>query len=124
MDFLKTEKGSEQLSQFFNETYSTPEVFAHEKEIKIMRRLRILQKMARENSTTTYPHWLPVLKKILQNQKEEWVVQRQALKNLKPYWPQFSEKERDLLLSKVDLRAKTTWHLSDQEFVRLFENIP
>lgn len=124
IDFLKTEKGAEQLTSFFAAVDTISEPLSHEKEIKIMRRLRILQKMAAENVREPNSHWLPVLQKILENQNEAWVVQRQALKNIQPYWQQFSEKQRDLLLSKIDLRAKTTWHMSDREFVQLFESIP
>lgn len=123
-EYLKTEKGSNQLVHFFNEPYSKSDVSIYEKELRIMQRLRILQKMASANSISPHIQWLPVLQKILQNPKEEWVVQRQALKTLHPYWPHFSEKERDRLLSQIDLRAKTTWHLSDKEFVQLFEKIP
>ena len=125
VEFLKTEKGSDQLAQVFQQNNTKSEEFSHEKEVKIMRRLRLLQKMtAVTNTTKPHSQWLPLLQKILQNTDESWVVQRQALKNMLPYWSQISEKQRDLILSNVDLRAKSTWYLSDKEFVQLFENSP
>ena len=90
-------------------------------EQEIMDRLYLLQKIAQQtNPKNIHPDLLSLYKFILENKNESWVVQRQALKNLAPYWSHWTENERDRLLSQVDLRARNTWTLLDVDFVRLF----
>lgn len=94
-------------------------------EQEMMDRLHLLQKMAQQpSSSNPAPELLSLYKMILENKKEAWVVQRQALKNMAPYWSHWTEKERDHLLAQVDLRARNTWTLSDIELIKLFgENL-
>lgn len=94
---------------------------SYAKEQEMIYRLRLLQELApQENSESL----LKIYEAVLQNRNEEWIVQRQVLKNIQPYWPQLNEKQRDRLLSHADLRARNTWKLSDRELVQFFESLP
>ena len=92
------------------------------REHEIAQRLTYLQHLATLGAPSEA--LLQTYETLLQNRKEEWIIQRQVLKNLQPYLAQLNEKKRDTLLSQVDLRARTTYQLSDKDFIQLFERVP
>ncbi len=118
---LESKQSLQTLKEKFSKPYlksETPHNPLYEQEV--MDRLHLLQTLAKQPTTETSPELMTLYKLILENKNESWVVQRQALKNIAPLWPQWREKERDRLLSQVDLRARNTWTLSDPDFIKLF----
>lgn len=119
--FNETTSSSRVLAEKFSKAYTKSETTHNPLyEQEIMDRLRLLQTLAKQPTTEVSPELLSLYKLILENKNESWVVQRQALKNIAPFWSQWHEKERDRLLSQVDLRARNTWTLSDTDLIKIF----
>jgi hypothetical protein len=121
-EHISSLRGAEQIEARLLSPY--PKSFqkhSYAKEQEMIYRLRLLQELAvQENSESVFK----IYEAVLQNRNEEWMIQRQVLKNIQPYWHQLNEKQRDRLLSQADLRARNTWQLSDRELVQLFESTP
>ncbi len=114
--------GAEQIEARLLSPYpKTFQKHSYAKEQEMIYRLRLLQELTLLESSAPL---FKVYEAVLQNRNEEWIVQRQVLKNIQPYLFNISEKQRDRLMSQVDLRARNTWKLSDRELAQIFESIP
>lgn len=109
-----------------DEWYKTHVVFAkpypqsnenHSHDVELLSRLERLQELPQTDGPQNPADW-SFYKFVLENPKEQWLVQRQALKNIKGRLPAHSESDRSSLLSKIDKRALATWHMSDQELTQ------
>ncbi len=96
----------------FAKTYPPSSDHAHELELQT--RLEQLQQLPHTNGAQSPADW-NFYKFVLENPQEQWIVQRQALKNINGRLPAHSEYGRAQLLGKIDKRALATWQMSDSE---------
>lgn len=121
-NFNNSGTSDQQLHARLMSPYPKPfQKHTYAKEQEMIYRLSLLQDLATAPKSDAL---FKIYEDVLLNRNEEWIVQRQVLKNIQSYWTDLNEKQRDRLLSQVDLRARSTWNLSDREFVKLFESVP
>lgn len=91
---------------------------SHARDLELLTRLEQLQQLPQTDGPQTTADW-SFYKFILENPREQWLIQRQALKNINGQLPAASETDRSTLLAKIDKRALATWMISDEQLAKL-----
>lgn len=106
-----------QLTHKFEQPYPKEEAhhsFAFQSELAS--RITILKAMQRTDSIPEVSE-KKFLVSVLKNKKENWLVKRQALQNLRDSMRDFSESERAALIGSVDLRSRALAAKTEEEIL-------
>lgn len=107
-----------QLKAHFSSPYNSSEqIHSYQREQEISQRLHLLQQV-RSNSELRSEEW-DFYKFVLFNPQEQWIVQRQVLKNILPRLPKMTESTRDHFFARINKRALASWQLSDRELATI-----